>query len=84
MLRKTMQKAWKIISKCILNGAQNRSDNQKYVKQMHADNRRWILMSPRGGTTDRLELILNYSRVPEQSEQIGLPRDKWRRGGQTF
>ena len=31
-----------------------------------------------------LELILNYSVLPEQAEQIGLPRDEWRRGGQTF
>ena len=31
-----------------------------------------------------LELILNYSVLPEQSEQIGLRPDRWRRVGQTF
>ena len=36
------------------------------------------------GERAKLELILNYSVLPEQAEQIGLPRDKWRRGGQTF
>ena len=32
----------------------------------------------------KLELILKSSVLPEQAEQIGLPPDYWRRGGQTF
>ena len=35
-------------------------------------------------TWPELELILNSSVLPEQTEQIGMGPDRWRRGGQTF
>ena len=38
----------------------------------------------KAGGQGQLELILNYSVLPEQTEQIGMGPDKWRRGGQTF
>ena len=65
-----MQKVWKITPKCIPNGAQNLSENRKYAKQMHADNRRWILTTPGGGTLDRRKQFSKYRGTPATQLEI--------------